>query len=138
MQIVTGDWDALKQALISLRTEVFIVEQKVPVALEWDEDDATALHVLLRDNDDSPMGCARLLPSGQIGRMAVLAQRRREGLGSMLLEAAEEVARKQQKDRVFLHAQVHALPFYIKHGYEITSDEFIDAGIPHRAMIKRL
>lgn len=136
--IKVGRWEALKSPLVSVRTTVFIEEQAVPVELEWDEEDAMAWHLLALDVHNQALGCARLLPSGQIGRMAVLIPYRGKGIGARLLEAAETVARQEQMREVFLHAQTHAIPFYSRFGYRINSDIFMDAGIPHRTMRKTL
>lgn len=137
MSIRIDRWDTLKDLLIPLRTDVFIEEQQVPVELEWDEEDAGAWHFLALDGN-TPVGCARLLPSGQIGRMAVLAPHRGHGWGAALLAAAELEAMRSGMQGVFLHAQTHALPFYAKFGYQTDSPEFMDAGIPHRTMRKSL
>lgn len=138
MPVRTGSWEELKTQLIPLRTEVFIDEQQVPVELEWDDEDNIARHILATAEDHTLIGCARLLPSGQIGRMAVILSRRGQGWGKQLLAEAEATARAMGQTEVFLHAQTHAIPFYAAQGYHITSDEFMDAGIPHRTMHKLL
>jgi len=122
------------QALIAaVRRTVFIDEQRVPEALEWDGLDDDARHWLARAGERA-VGTARLLPGGQIGRMAVLAPWRRRGVGSALLHAALGAARAAGLGAVFLHAQVHALAFYARHGFVVEGPVFDDAGIPHRAM----
>lgn len=131
-------WDALRDQLVPLRTSVFVEEQNVPLELELDDEDATATHFLAVDARGLAVGCARLLPSGQIGRMAVLATFRGRGIGTGLLAAAEAEALQQRMSRVFLHAQTHAIPFYARNGYTVCSGEFMDAGIPHRSMEKQL
>jgi predicted GNAT family N-acyltransferase len=70
--------------------------------------------------------------------MAVLISHRGQGVGTALLAAAESKAREQALGQVFLHAQTHAIPFYLRFGYAVCSDEFLDAGIPHRSMQKTL
>ena len=70
----------------AIRTEVFIQEQKVPEEMEWDDDDLTAVHFVLYDKG-TPAGCARLLPDGHFGRMAVRREWRRSGAGSVLLQS---------------------------------------------------
>jgi len=75
-----------------------------------------------------------MLYNGHIGRMAVLPEFRNKGVGSALLTALLKLAREQGIHEVFLHAQTNAVAFYQKHGFTITSDEFMDAGIPHVTM----
>lgn len=138
MPITTGRWSLLSTGLIPLRSAVFIEEQQVPEALEWDEDDADALHLLATDDAGEVVGCARLLANGHIGRMAVGRTYRGQGWGTRLLQAAETAALAQGNAEVFLHAQTHAVPFYAARGYQVCSDEFLDAGIPHQTMRKTL
>ena len=116
-----------------IRTCVFIEEQNVPVELEWDDADETAFHFLAYYHQE-PVACARLLVSGQIGRMAVLEPFRCKGIGKVLLSAVINFAEKQNVAPVFLHAQNQAIPFYEKAGFKIKGVEFMDAGIAHHEM----
>jgi len=84
------------------------------------------------------VGCARLMPSGQIGRMAVLPDYRGTGLGRRLLDEAIEEAKRQGFQRVHLHAQTHAAGFYRKAGFLPEGPEFMEAGIAHQAMTLEL
>jgi ElaA protein len=87
------------------------------------------------------VGCARLRTRGdaaKIERVAVLAKRRRLGLGRALMEAAERAAAQRGHRRLVLHAQVAVIPFYERLGWEAYGPEFLEAGIPHRAMKKRV
>ncbi len=126
-----ADWNEDRDILRKLREAVFIEEQNVPRELEWDDEDAGATHFLAQDHRGQAVGTARLLPSGQIGRMAVLAERRGFGIGRALLDAAVEAARAEGRYGVFLHAQTHALEFYRKAGFEPSGQVFDEAGIPH-------
>src|SRR5690554_7559329 len=71
-------WAASEAALRSIREAVFIREQRVPDSLEWDEHDQEAMHFLATTEDGTPVGCIRLLPSGQLSRLAVLEQFRKD------------------------------------------------------------
>lgn len=129
------NWQDHQQDLSAIRTEVFIKEQHVPVDLEWDGLDYEAIHVLVLDSDNHPIGTGRLLSTGQIGRMAVLQPWRRQGVGSAILDCLLEAAREHAVTPVFLNAQVSAIAFYQRHGFTAEGDVFDDAGIPHRRMI---
>ena len=120
-------------ALAAIRRRVFIEEQQVPEALEWDGEDLGARHWLAL-HEGQPLGTVRLLADGHIGRMAVLMQARKNGLGSRLLRAAINAARAQGLVEVYLHAQMQALGFYGRHGFVAEGQLFMDAGIAHRAM----
>ena len=132
-----ADWLTELGLLRVIRDEVFVREQSVPVELEWDEFDPVSKHVLAWSGDRA-IGTGRLLPDGHIGRMAVLRAWRQRGVGSALLTALMEVARASGLSRVELNAQLHATPFYERHGFCAEGDEFLDAGILHRRMWRDL
>ncbi|MCE2949323.1 MAG: GNAT family N-acetyltransferase [bacterium] len=127
-------WDADRARLQDVRHAVFVAEQGVPVDLEWDGLDADCTHLLAEDACGRPIGCARLLPDGHVGRMAVLRPWRGRGVGRALLRAALARAAMDGFTVVRLNAQVHALDFYRREGFEAVGEVFSDAGIPHRAM----
>ena len=128
------DWNQAKARARRVRDAVFIVEQKVPVALEWDAWDARCDHALALDAQSSPVGTARLLPDGHLGRMAVLAEWRGQGVGRALALALLAKARERGMRRIVLHAQTYAAGFYRKLGFEEFGAEFEEAGIAHIAM----
>jgi predicted GNAT family N-acyltransferase len=129
-------WAKNKTELALVRRLVFIEEQHVPKELEWDEHDETCHHILVTDNHNNPVATGRIKPDGHIGRMAVLKSWRNQGVGSAVLNALLEYAIKNKMQSVYLHAQTTAIPFYEKHGFMVCSDEFMDAGIPHKTMQK--
>lgn len=131
--ILITDWRSDRLRLSQIRRTVFIEEQGVPEELEWDAEDACATHLLAVDGELA-IGCARLLPDGHIGRMAVLHPWRGIGVGRALLKTAVEVAQAEGHNIVRLSAQTHAAGFYARHGFVAESDEYLEAGIPHLAM----
>jgi predicted GNAT family N-acyltransferase len=131
-------WARDAERLAALRRVVFIDEQGVPEALEWDEHDLVALHFLATTMDGSPIGCARLLPDGHVGRMAVLPAWRGYGVGRSLLAAVLNAARARGHAEIRLSAQTHAAGFYLRAGFVAQGAEYEEAGIPHVAMRKRL
>lgn len=129
-----ADWRRDRLPLAAVRRAVFIDEQGVPETLEWDADDACALHLLATDAGGQAVGCARILPDGHIGRMAVLKRWRGRGVGRALLAAALEAARANGHRTVRLSAQTHAAAFYAGAGFVAEGEEYLEAGIPHVAM----
>lgn len=127
-------WLTHGAALKLIREQVFILEQQVPAALEWDELDAAALHLLAIDAQANVIGCARLLDNGSIGRMAVTKSWRGVGVGSALLNMAVSLHQQQGVVSITLSAQVHAVAFYAKAGFVISSPPYLDANIMHVAM----
>jgi predicted GNAT family N-acyltransferase len=134
IQILEVDWNQSKNVLSAIRTEVFIEEQGVPPELEWDGLDQSAKHLLALDSDGKPVGCARIIAPGSIGRMAVIANRRGQGIGQALLSTAIAVCKQHGWTKIVLSAQTYAIPFYEKSGFVVTSEVYMDAGIPHRDM----
>ncbi len=137
-RILLTDWAHEWARLSHVRRAVFIDEQGVPEALEWDADDAGAVHLLAVDDQGEAIGCARLLPDGHIGRMAVLPPWRGRGVGRALLAAALDAAQARGHACVQLSAQTHAADFYVGAGFVRMGDEYEEAGIPHVVMEKRL
>lgn len=136
--ILATDWANEAPRLSAIRRAVFIDGQGVPEDLEWDAADAAAAHFLAVDDMGQAIGCARLLPDGSIGRMAVLRGWRRRGVGRAMLEAALCAARARGHTRVRLSAQTHASAFYARAGFVTVGEEYQEAGIPHVAMQKVL
>lgn len=126
-------WAEAEARLSQIRRQVFIIEQKVPEALEWDGEDPTAVH-LLAYSDDLPVGTLRMLADGHLGRMAVLQDQRSKGIGQQLMRKMIELAQEQGLQRLVLAAQTHAVSFYTQFGYIADDRIFLDAGIPHQRM----
>ncbi|MFZ3041307.1 MAG: GNAT family N-acetyltransferase [Thiobacillus sp.] len=137
-RILLTDWAHERARLFHVRRAVFIDEQGVPEALEWDVDDAGAVQLLAVDDQGEAIGCARLLPDGHIGRMAVLPAWRGRGVGRALLAAALDAARARGHALAQVSAQTHAADFYVRAGFVALGDEYDEAGISHVAMQKRL
>lgn len=129
-------WNKNKTELALVRRLVFLQEQHVPEELEWDEHDEICHHILITDNNHNAIATGRIKPDGHIGRMAVLKPWRNQGVGSAILTALIKYAATNKMQNVYLHAQTTAIPFYEKHGFTLCSDEFMDAGIPHKTMQK--
>ena len=131
-----ADWERDAERLRRVRNEVFVAEQQVPLDIEFDGRDSEAAHFMAVDGHGQVIGTARLLPDGQIGRMAVLQRHRGRGIGRRLLDKAVETAREFGHWRVFLHAQAHAVKFYTDAGFQRDGEPFMEAGIPHLPMAR--
>ncbi len=137
-RIVIGDWDSVREHAQALRIEVFVVEQGVPVELEWDEADEVSIHAVAYDDEGQPVATGRLLPDGHIGRMAVRKSARGRGIGAEVLQALLAEAKRLEHRELVLHAQTHAAGFYARHGFTPEGEEFMEAGIPHYRMVLNL
>jgi predicted GNAT family N-acyltransferase len=136
MNIKVTSFEESGEDIRCVRDVVFGMEQKVRRELDWDGNDPHCAHVVAVDNGGNPIGTGRMQPDGRIGRLAVLKQWRNRGIGSGMLEALVETARRNGLEKVYLHAQVHAVPFYEKNGFDRDGDEFMEAGIRHMNMTR--
>jgi predicted GNAT family N-acyltransferase len=124
-------WPERQAELISVRRAVFIEEQNVPEEIEIDGTDPDCRHVLACDESGNPIGTARIDRNGKIGRMAVLREYRGMGVGAGLLEAIMDCGRAEGITDFRLSAQITAIGFYRKMGFEAYGAEFLEAGIRH-------
>ena len=123
----------------SIRKKVFVEEQGVPEHIELDEHESSSIHFIVKDQDQ-PIAAARLRKIedgiGKVERVCVLEQYRGKKIGLLIMEKIQDYAIEHGLKKLKLHAQSYAVPFYEKLNYAVTSPEFLDAGIPHRAMEK--
>ena len=136
--IRSANWQDDGHFLRIIRETVFVKEQQVPVELEWDEFDNDCLHLLAIDTSGRPIGTARLLSDGHIGRMAVLKEWRGKGVGSAMLSRLLAETDDRHIRQAVLNAQIVAADFYKKFGFQVAGEEFIEAGIPHVKMIREM
>ena len=126
----------------AIRSEVFIVEQKIPIEVEWDEADAQCVHAVAFNRLGLPLATGRLLqPAPQlarIGRMASSQAVRGAGVGRAVLDALLQAARDRGDTEVVLHAQLSAAPFYSRAGFNARGAVFEEAGIAHIEMTRAL
>ncbi len=138
LEVKTGDWTALGPDAAQVRTEVFLREQRIPEALEWDDKDAVALHAVAYNRLGMPLATGRLIDLGQgtsrIGRVAVHRALRGCGVGEQVMRTLAAHAAECGQSRVDLSAQVSAMPFYARLGFAPEGEVYDDAGIAHRQM----
>jgi len=136
-------WASAADALMSVRTSVFVEEQNVPMDLERDGLDPACRHAIAfalttpgeARGEPDPIGAGRLTGSGHIGRVAVLAAWRGRGVGTALIRCLIDQSDSPQVD---LNSQTHAIPFYERLGFVVDGAEFEEAGIAHRRMVLAL
>jgi predicted GNAT family N-acyltransferase len=140
MQVKIVETEKELQDAYSVRKTVFVEEQQVPVEEEIDEHEGSATHfVLYEDNEPIGAGRFRVLDGiGKVERICVLKDYRGTGAGKVVMSSIEKYANDKGFSCLKLNAQTHAIPFYSKLGYDVISDEFLDAGIPHKTMKKTI
>jgi predicted GNAT family N-acyltransferase len=132
-EVTPASWHSDALAIAQIRRRVFIKEQGVPEALEWEARDGDCDWFVARAGE-AIIGIARLTPDAFVGRMAVLPEWRGRGIGTALLRAVLQCARDKGLNTLKLHAQTHAVPFYARLGFRAEGEVFMEAGIPHRLM----
>jgi predicted GNAT family N-acyltransferase len=140
MEVTIVKNEAQYEDALKVRKIVFVGEQNVPPEMEIDEYEKEAVHFVAYDGEE-PVGAGRFRKKGDIAkveRICVLKSRRGQHIGGEIMKAVEEEAERQEFETLVLNAQTHAIPFYEKLGYHITSEEFDEAGIPHVEMRKHL
>ncbi|MFA0927509.1 GNAT family N-acetyltransferase [Pseudomonas syringae pv. tagetis] len=133
--VAVAQWQKNNADIRRIRDSVFIAEQSVPPELEWDAEDAGAVHFLAYEGEYA-VGTARLLPDGEIGRLSVLKDWRGLKVGEALLRAVIHEAEQRGLKPLKLSAQVQAVEFYQRFGFLVISDEFLEAGLPHVDMLR--
>jgi predicted GNAT family N-acyltransferase len=126
-----------QDAIKLVRNTVFSAEQGVDPAIDFDGLDDDAFHVLCSD-DGKPVGTGRMLDDGHIGRVAVISEYRSRGAGTRIMQLLIDTAKANNYKRIYLHAQVGAVPFYDKLGFFACGKNFEEAGILHTPMAKVL
>ena len=135
-------WQAEKLSLMCIRDLVFLQEQQVPVADEWDDKDETATHFVAKTDSSEVIACARLLlethaakPVFHIGRVAVLKDYRNQGIGRKFMQFILAYCKQQNSTRpLYLHAQTTRQKFYEHLHFAAQGEIFMDANIPHIEM----
>lgn len=120
-----------------LREIIFIEGQNVPIERERDDEDNTASHFLLVDDNNIPFGVGRVVKNKDlavIGRIGIIEKYRNKGAGFFLMQKIIEHCAKQKFKKIILGAQEHALDFYKKLNFEIIGEKYMDANIPHFKM----
>jgi predicted GNAT family N-acyltransferase len=128
------------QDAFSVRRTVFIDEQNVPEEEEIDQFERDAVH-FVSYQVDAPVAAGRFRivdGFGKVERICVLKEARNTGAGKAIMREIEAYAQNNGLPKLKLNAQTHAIPFYANLGYEVVSEEFLDAGIPHKTMIKKI
>ncbi len=142
LDVRTGQWNELGEAAARIRTQVFVDEQRVPADMEWDEADATAVHVVAFNRLGQPVATGRLLQGApgvaKIGRVAVHPVLRGSGVGRLVMDRLMAAARERGDHEVVLHAQSSAEAFYRRLGFAVRGEPFDEVGIEHIEMTASL
>ena len=146
MELIVKRFDELSTTelyeILKTRSEIFVLEQEC-LYQDLDDKDQDAVHVFCWNSNRRVAGCLRVFMRDaekgvvQIGRVVTLEHGK--GIGGELLHRGVEVAKEFFKaQKIYLEAQVYAIGYYAKEGFEVVSDEFMEDGIPHVKMEKEI
>lgn len=136
------DHDSVEyQQMIRLRDEIL----RKPLGLYFDPEELSREKedVLIGAfEEDKLIGCCLLTRHDatccRLRQMAVSSNLQQKGIGAMLMNFAENIARERGYEQLMMHARKSAVGFYRKCGYRIEGDEFLEVTIPHYIMTKKL
>ncbi|WP_181901456.1 GNAT family N-acetyltransferase [Thalassotalea euphylliae] len=121
--------------LKTVRERVFICEHRIPKRVEFDRKDRKAIHMLVCDDiSQEPVATGRILPSGQIGRIAVIKEHRKQKLDKLVLAGLLRVAKDLNLKQVFIHSPLDAVDYFVKHDFYPVGAVFMEAGLPKQQM----
>jgi len=136
--VLQAEEDELQQKAFKVRREVFVDEQKVPPEAEFDEYESVASHFVVIDKFGEGVGAARWRHTDKgikLERFAVAKNHRSKGVGSLLLESTLDNIRQTGKSTyLYLHAQLDAIPLYLKFDFKVVGSKFVECSIEHFKM----
>ncbi|UMT76558.1 GNAT family N-acetyltransferase [Staphylococcus roterodami] len=126
----------------AIRKKVFVEEQGVPEENEIDDYESISIHLIGYAQDNQPIATARIRPIDEkvvkIERVAVIKSYRGAGIGRKLMQAVDSLAKDEGYENATMHAQCHAIPFYESLNFKKRGNIFLEEGIEHVEMMKKL
>ncbi|NQY34921.1 MAG: GNAT family N-acetyltransferase [Alteromonadaceae bacterium] len=128
-------WEQAAPLLRDVREKVFICEWRIPKRIEFDRKDPLAYHILVCDDQShEPVATGRILPSGEISRIAVLMSFRHQHIDRVILKELFRIARELNLHEVFIHCPLEFVNFFVKTHFHTVGNVFMEAGIPRQRM----
>lgn len=127
--------------MVEFRNDILLEPFGVPYDEEVFEQDEESTFCACYDEGELIACCVLTALDDEVVRlrqMAVIEERRKQGIGAQLISFAEGIAREYDFKEIVLHAQRTAEGFYDRCGYESYGDEFTEAGILHIMMRKKI
>lgn len=132
-------WEQAAPLLRNVREKVFICEWRIPKKIEFDRNDRTAYHMLVCDDvTQEPIATGRILPSGEISRIAVLMSYRSQNIDKVVLQGLFKIAKELELSEVFIYSPLDAVGYFRKHNFYTVGAVFMEAGMPRQRMACQL
>ncbi len=128
-------WDLAAPLLRNIREKVFICEWRIPKKVEFDLNDKKAYHMLVCDDfSQEPVATGRILPSGEISRIAVVMTHRKQALDKLILQGLLSIARELELTDIFINSPLDHVDYFTNRGFYIAGAVFMEAGMPRQRM----
>lgn len=128
-------WEYASPLLKTVRERVFICEHRIPKSIEFDRKDRKAIHMLVcEDSSQEPVATGRILPSGEIGRIAVIKEHRKQQLDLLVLNGLLKAAKDLGLNEVFIHSPLDAVEYFARNSFYTVGSVFMEAGRPKQQM----
>ena len=142
-RVIPATSEVLKKKAFAIREEVFVVEQQVAAEEEFDEFEDESHHFVALDEHDEPVGSARWRHTDKgikLERFTAKQSMRGQGVGTAIVQAVlDDISQKAPKGTyLYMHAQLPAVPLYLKFGFQTKGDPFDECGIMHYLMWREL
>lgn len=132
-------WEQAAPLLKNVREKVFVCEWRIPRRIEFDRKDRLAYHMLVCDDGtQEPIATGRIMPTGEISRIAVLMHFRDQDVDQLILQGLLKVARELNLTEVYIHSPLEAIEYFRQHHFNTVGSVFMEAGIPRQRMACRI
>ena len=134
LTVISVDWEKDKHRLKALREHVFVLEWRVPEASEFDEQDDSACHILILNDNDEAIATGRLTKPGELGRIAVKRSHRTLPVYRALFAALLSAAKQNDVPTVKVICNLESVSYHRSIGFIPDGQVFMDAGVPRQRL----
>ena len=129
-------WEVAAPLLKTVRERVFVCEHRIPKKVEFDRRDRHAYHILVCDDtNQEPVATGRILQTGEISRIAVLPNYRKQKVDKLVISSLITIANELKLDEVFIYSPLEAVDYFRKHQFTPAGAVFMEAGMPRQRMV---
>lgn len=129
------NWEQAAPLLRNLREKVFICEWRIPKKVEFDRKDRQAFHMLVCDDiSQEPVATGRILPTGEISRIAVLNSYRKDEIVELVLSGLIEIAKELELREVFINSPLENVHYFSQNSFQTAGAVYMEAGMPRQKM----
>jgi predicted GNAT family N-acyltransferase len=130
------EWDLAAPLLKTVRERVFICEWRIPKKIEFDRKDKSAFHMLVCDDStQEPVATGRISANGEISRIAVMMDYRKNSIDKFVLQGLISIANDLKLSEVFIYSPLEFVSYFEQQNFSVKGAVFMEAGIPRQRMV---